>query len=587
MTATRFDFQQFFQRPNAVAVQIPGGEMFGLLKRSFDLPAQWAALVTRETGDQIVVSPGGGVERDSVRDVLCVRTSPFDLTLSEDGVMSRDGFHCTAKVHLRLRLLADRSEMISFAKSVVGSGRAITAATIERYLQTSVREGLFKAGSNYDACDLVSGAIAGKLAESLTKALQSACFAAGLVADGSPAIRFESSTFKEVQRAEEDAVRRQREQAAERRLQEAIEQSQQAHMEHLTSLLTQLHAKAADSPDVELADLIRTFGEHQRGELYEALFAAGSGRMTVRWLLVVAGDELLFFDPGDFDRPRRRLTVGGAAGPVRSVQMATGPDGEPLIYLGALRGVYEMRLDQVEPQRTYMVMESVPARGGFNSVVRAGDRILASHSEQGIHEWIADSDFDGKQLLADQTDGAKAVRGISFLNGDVYCSIDERVVAWRADDPSCTPTRILTGSRARITDVCPTGKGVFAGNRDGAVLHWPVGRTDRPDLLHAGRGDGVESVQQMAIGGIERIIFTDNTNYVYARVLGDTFTCRYEGAGQNLRRVEAGGGLLASMNELRDRIVLWQDARPERPLATLMIGALTGQTAQDACIVAV
>ena len=60
--AGKFDPQLFFQQADNVALHVAASELFSLLSRSLDLPPKWAALVTRETGDRVVVPVGGRVD---------------------------------------------------------------------------------------------------------------------------------------------------------------------------------------------------------------------------------------------------------------------------------------------------------------------------------------------------------------------------------------------------------------------------------------------------------------------------------------------------------------------------------------------
>ena len=53
-----FDPETFFRRPDAVAALVAAAEIFSLLKRSFDLPPAWAALLSRTAGDHAVEHRG-------------------------------------------------------------------------------------------------------------------------------------------------------------------------------------------------------------------------------------------------------------------------------------------------------------------------------------------------------------------------------------------------------------------------------------------------------------------------------------------------------------------------------------------------
>jgi hypothetical protein len=184
------------------------------------------------------------------------------------------------------------------------------------------------------------------------------------------------------------------------------------------------------------------------------------------------------------------------------------------------------------------------------------------------------------------TRGAKAVRDIEWSDDQLYCSIDDRVIAWPTEGAGERPTHILAGSSAVITAICPTETGVYAGNSNGDVLHWHAGRESEPELIHRGSQRPVESLWLLASHGVQRLIYTDTSHRIHARVLGDSFVCHYEAGGQTLRRVEVAPDVLVATTELRDRLVCFKPGEPARPVASIPLASLTGRTVQDACLLA-
>ena len=161
------------------------------------------------------------------------------------------------------------------------------------------------------------------------------------------------------------------------------------------------------------------------------------------------------------------------------------------------------------------------------------------------------------------------------------------MLAFDADQPTEGNVRVHAGSDALITAVCPTADGLYAGNAEGQVLYWPTAgesATARPRRIHGGNRRPAESVHLSSGGGMTRLFFTDTSPAVHARVIGDTFACRYEAGGQTLRRVEVAADLIVATNELRDRLILWSPARPASPTGTITIARQTGHTVQDVCL---
>ncbi|MCH9016986.1 MAG: hypothetical protein IIB89_04375 [Chloroflexi bacterium] len=184
MMADKFDLQSFLARPDGVAALMSASDLFGLLKRSFDLPASWAALVTRETGDHTVVQPGAVVSSDDADDVLFVRTSPIDVRLTEEGVATKDRFQCRVDVQLRLSIVPERSELQSFRGAILGSRRVTTAADIARYLEPAIRSALLRFAADREVADLVDAEATEPSSAVVADAIEGPCFTAGLTVDG-------------------------------------------------------------------------------------------------------------------------------------------------------------------------------------------------------------------------------------------------------------------------------------------------------------------------------------------------------------------------------------------------------------------
>jgi hypothetical protein len=585
MVEGKFHLEQFLGRPEAVAALVSASEVFSLLKRSLDLPAQWAALISKSTGDKQLVPSGELIKSEEADEILLTRTSSLEVAIEQDGLATADQFQCRASIRLQARLIEERSELASFQSTVLGSRRTATTDDLARHFQPALRSALAQFTGNIPVEKLVDGDEEEAARAAIVEALKGSCFTAGLMLESVPSVAFDSASFRKVRRAEEKAARSRGEHRAARELQQAIEQSQREHLDHVTGLLTRLRELATHSPDAELPELIRTFGEEQRGELYGALFKTQPTVRETEWLIVAAGEELLFFYPSDTDRPARRLSITGEAGPVRSVQRTIDAKGRRSLLLGAGMGVYEMSLEAGGPELTLLVAGTPEVRGGFNSVAKTSDTVHASHSELGIWRWRLNEAGPGQPVLASMTEQAKAVRGIQVFDDDAYCALDDRVLRWPASASHPAPEFIYTGSRSMISAVCPSDKGLFAGNSDGEVLHWAGNDRSRPQVLHAGSHRAVESLWFLPTQGVDRLILADTSLCAHARVLGDNFTCRYEAGGQTVRRVEVADDLLVATNDLRDRLFLWKPGEPGRPFATINIAAITRHSIQDVCLV--
>ncbi len=589
MVAGSLDVERFFRRSDAVAAVAAASELFGILRRSIDLPGGWTALATRRTGDLLVQAPGTALVDNGLSEVLFVRAMPVDVHCDVDGLASSDRFECSATVHLRVTPIAEKSELASLREAVLGSGRTLLATGLGRYLEPHVRTALESFAGGVAAAELVERFDRAAIERLLRTELQAPTFAAGLELPDVISIEFSSPAYSEARMAELEESRRRQRAESERQLAESRAASQRAHVEHLSGLLARLDELVVKSPSMKIGDLVRTFADAERGQLYQALFAASTPAVVTEWIVVAAGNELLYFDPRSTESPARRISLDSPAGGLRSVQLATLPDGLRVLLVGAGTGVHVVPVDAGTLLATCTVPQAGSVRGGFNSVALFGERILATHSELGLWVWNQHIVAAPVRLLESQTRAAKSVRDVQVYDGRIYLSVDDRVLVLSTDAAAGNEPLVLTGSSSAITALHATSAGVFAGTSEGQVLGWdmdPNGTIQpAPRILRGATRRPVESLARLEHGGVARIFYADSSPSVEARVIGDAFTCEYLASGQILRRASVAADCVVATVDGRDRLVCWKLNQPDRPSAVIPISRLTGRSIQDVCLI--
>ncbi len=583
MSPSKFDLGQFFSEVDAVAVVAPASDLFSLLSRTLKLPPNVTALVTRKAGDRALIAPGGELAGDDITEVMFIRTTPLELSFQRTGLTTQDNYLCQADVTFPICVVQERSEAESFRSDVLGSRRVVRLPAIVQYLDLEVGVVLSQFADEHDADGLVDGKYREAVAQVIREAVATPCFQGGLAVTGDVSVVFDSEGLRAVRAKEALTARRMDEHAAQQQLDAALSEARARHLGELETTLKRLQGLAAESPDAALPDLLRTFSEVERAKLYEALFESQALPPATRWLVVASGQELLFFAPESLGAPARRVPLEGAIGPLRSVQTATDPDGEHLLLAGAARGVYELGADSSAAATAYPTAAPDNVRGGVNSVALCGEALYATHSELGLLRWSRGQPESCTACCAGLTGAAKAVRNVHVAGGRVVFSVDDHIVSFAPDDEN--DRRIYTGSTSVITAVLVNEDDVFAGNADGQILHWPEGETSAPRVLHGGSRRPAETIALLTTGGVARLVYTDTTLAVFARVLGDTFTCRYQAGGQTLRRVEVAPDLIVATNDARDRLLIWRPNRTGQPIASIHVARLTKHSVQDVTLV--
>lgn len=587
MANPKFDFRQFAATTDTVAAAVPAEQVFGLLNRSLELPAGWAALAVGEHGDDLVVGAGGRVSSDGVRDVLFFRSTPLALKFQERDLASSDAYQCDATVMVTVAVVADRSDLISLRNVLMGSRRALRLGDLEQYLRWPVRQTLINFSEKHTADELADGAALDEFRAALKEALGRVCFSSGLAMQGMAQASISSAGLARTRAEEERAAIAEDVQEAREQLQSAFAAARSKHLTHLQEVLGKIEQIAGRATGVKVADLVRTFTEQDRAQIYETLWQLLPPRERTKWIVVAAGNELLYYDPVGGDRPVRRVTMPESAGMLRSITLERDETAGPSLLVGAHRGVHVIAPDGDAPVMSYLFDAMVgDVRGGVNGAALTRDRVFCTHSEVGLASWIRKDPLTMQRLLSSLTEGAKVVRHARVCDGHLWFSADDKVICAPLDDVDDAEKAVIRSvGRSFVSALQVTSAGVYAGTDDGRVLFWREGETGRPEQLATGRDEPVESVECRLLGGVDRVVFTDSSEGIKSRILGDTFQCLYEGAHTPVRRCEVAEDLLAGISGNRDKVFCWLPHAPAAPSTTLQVSRLTGRTVQDIALI--
>ena len=585
MSEPKFNLSDVTRDAEVVAAVATADEAFGLLNRSLDLPPYWAALVTSEQGEIQVCGPGSEVDGRHAEEVMLFRTSPLRLAYGFSQLDSQDGFACDVAAGLDVQVVVDGSELAAFRRHLVAGERRVVVDDVQAALQSPMREALARFVKSRSAADLVDTTDWSGLQGELEDVLQATLFKLGLRFEGLHGVSVESRSYRQVVRERSRLERERRQQDLRSQLRRAIGQAQDERLAHVRELLERARVLADESPQANLAEVLKTFDAAQRGELYEALWADDESKSFTRWLAVVCGSELLYFDPTAPEQPVRRTSLETAVGQLRSIAYHQSADDTPVLGVGAAGGALIVQAESGDVLCTYPAGPAVrrPVRGGFNSVALAGEFVLGAHSELGLWRWSVDEPDSGSQLLPETTAGAQTVRHVQFAGGRVFVAVDSRVYSIRAtsdQDPI-----VYDASGETITALLCDEPCLYAGTAGGSILCWLMDDPGSIETLQAGAGRAVESIGRLRTGGVERLLFTDTSTAVHAQVVGDVFRCRYEAGGQTIRRAEFAPDWIVGTNETRDRLFCWPTGKPASPPTVLPAAQLSGHSIQDVCLV--
>ncbi|MBI5764427.1 MAG: hypothetical protein HZA51_12970 [Planctomycetes bacterium] len=577
MISTAFNLDAFTRDESLVARLVPAADLFSLLTRQFVVPPSCVALVWGDASHPAFVRGGQSIDSGGVREVLFVKSMPIPVRFGDMVVASRDGFEFKAALNLSVQIVPERTELELFRKSFIGSRNSVDATALGSHVETAVRQALAIFANQNDAASLASTATQQSFNAVLAEHFQPIGFSTGLTLAGDIRATFQSPAFADFQRDQQAATRRAERVTEESKLRTIAAEARKQHLDDLAAILDRAQQTAKSSGGAGVIDLIRTFDVSRRGELYRGLMSLGANQCRTEAILVVAGQELLWFSPNGGEKPTRRDSLPSTLGPLRSIRI--GQRGEQgVLLVGARNGVFVLDPKVSAEPTSYSFTAPGTLRGGVNAACILGDSLYASHSEAGLIRWRLAEPTTSQLVLSESTRGAKAVRDVQPSgDGRLWFTVDSRVLGWRPDTEEAP---IVLYANATIHSLFVEGRDVYAGLDSGAIVHWDLRDTETANVLQSPGGDAVHSLVGLAGGGAPRLLSADKRTHLTLRVLGESYHAEYRWK-KPLRWAAGADDVIVAVDDLRDSLVLWRPDVPEEPTATIPVARAHGHAIQD------
>ncbi|MEK6642559.1 MAG: hypothetical protein AABZ08_01510 [Planctomycetota bacterium] len=577
MISTEFNLDAFIRDETAFARVVPAGDLFTRLTRQIVVPPSCAALVWGEAAQPSFFAGGRPIEAAGARDVLIVKAMPIQLEYEVSPLPSRDGFDYSASLRIAVQVVPDRTELEQLRRSLLGSRNRADAGDVRTHLDETIRRALSAFTKQHEAASLASPEHWRTFETVLSEQFQPIGFSSGLALESDIRVTFASTAYADRQRDQAVVTRREQQLAEESKLRTASAEARRLHLNELAALIERVQTATKAAPGTSVADVIRSFDVSRRGELYRGLMSLGTTVRRTESILIVAGQELLWFASNGGGNPTHRAALPMTLGPLRSVRLGE-HEGRRIILVGARQGVFVMTVDAPEAATPYAFTPLADLRGGVNSTAIHNGRLYATHSEAGLLGWPFGEPDAPNYCLEDMLRGAKAVRDVQATDdGRLWFTIDSRVCAWCPDSKEAP---LLFTAPAVIHSLLVTDTHVFTGLDNGAILRWDKQSPSMHDELQSPGGDAVHSLAFLSGGGIPRLLSADKRPHLTLRVLGDTYHAEYR-CKQPLRWGVAEEDVIVGVNDLRDQLILWRPDVPEEPLATIAVARTCGHTVQD------
>lgn len=577
---TRFELDNLTRDENLIAHIASPSELFSFLNRQIIVPPSCVAFVETNAGQPYVVSAGKPVESEGVRELLFVRTVPFEFGYEFADFESADGFRFAGRAELAIHVVTDRTELASFKRELLGSNRSVNIERLRRHCEAAVQSALARFLSTRPAEQLVSPDTWNEFDDVLTEAFKQVGFSSGLALGRDPRLTLKSTAFEE-SRSEARAaeIRMEREQEEARRRQDAAA-ARDRHLADLGAMLGKVKEMADATGALDVADVIKTFSADQRGQLYQGLLSMDTSAKATKQILVVAGSALVWFDPNKpGEIARKQKLPKDDIGALRSVRVVES-QGVQRILVGARNGVHVLD-SEGEILYTCILHNRPELRGGFNAATMVGTDIFASHSEVGLVRWRKEAPETAIHCLDHLTEGSHSVRDVQRDDaGRLWLGIDNIVVSW---NPKADDSDQAAGAPAEVTTLSVADGYAIAGLKNGAIVRWLAGDLKNMETLRRQTGSAVRSVKWISGGGVPRLLVGDGRSYLELMVLGDAYHGQYR-CLHEMRWGFAADDIVVGVNDPRDTYILWKKNAPEQPAAHVSVRRLTGRSIQDVAL---
>jgi hypothetical protein len=573
--------------PDILAWVVPAGRLFSWISRSIVVPAGWTALGTRKGQDPLLVGSGSLYDDNDTQDLLFIRSGPVRCVVDAADLRSADGYSFNGTIEIAVQVIEDPVELGAFRRTIIGSSEIFRRMDLQRHLQWELHKALADIAANHKAEDLLGRIDSVGVRKVVDARLGGMFLAGGLAIQGPVTAHFDSMAYREFRRQQANLESRNRHVAARTRIQEALAQAQKQRLSHIVGILEQLERAAESRTDLSVADLLRTFNDSERAEMYAALWHLAAPSRKTQQIAVVSGQDILLFAPDDLDRPARQLTLPHTLGPLRSITVDERSLEAQLLMVGARLGVFLVDIVTGEVADCLSASEldtSTELRGGVNAAAMSDQRVYATHSELGLLAWPRGM-FGGpvEKLLPEVTAVADTVRCARFAEGQLWFSVDEEV--WAQPEEGGTKPTLYPGARERVSAITFCGGVLYAGTECGQVLAWDVGDPESVRVVRGPSGNPVESLAVLDNGAVDHLLIADRGNALQAMAVEDNYIRRYESGSVPVRRAAVAEDIFVAMNDNRDRLIAWNPRDAARPSAVLIVPHLTGNTIQDLCII--
>ncbi|MFO0973620.1 MAG: hypothetical protein U1A27_09300 [Phycisphaerae bacterium] len=565
---------------DCIAARATSEQLFTLLNRRLTVPPAWGALVEAPDQPPRWLRAGETLERAGGSSVSFVRAGSWQTQHRLTGLRSADGFAFEAALTFDAAIVAGVAEATAFARKFLSRLPQCNLDQVRDFFQAEAQRALTELVAAQPAERLLSAEVTAALSTGLAQRLAPESYAVGI--EGAPWAELTLSS-PDWQQAASEAT-------AAAALTAAPERGAAAAAAAVDPGPRAGRTRADRCNDCSPpARPIRRRGSTAAIAALRGQLRAG-GPLAVCWrpvlarqtqfILVVAGDELVWIDPARADAPVRRVDLGGRAGPLRSVRVRHGQS--ITLLVGAATGVSEVSLDGTLGN-TATIQNAQPVRGGFNAAAVANGTLYATHSEFGLVGWRPGADAAPTVALAECTRGARTVRDVQRdAAGRIWLAVDRRIFAWRVDDDAAP---IALAAPAEVTTLSVGESLAVAGLADGQIVAWPIDARpgDSPQIVRSAAGSSVGSAELWTACGVDRVLVTDGRPMADLLVVGDAHRTEYA-AGEPLRWGWIADDWVVCVNDRRDRLLLWPTASPQPPPRVIPVGRWLNRSIQDVAL---
>lgn len=503
---------------------------------------------------------------------LELRSRPLRVRWTFDHLVTSDGHRIRCDFECSVRALEDPTEQKMLREVLLDGRGVLTGDEVAAHFQDTLRNAATGVFESTTASTGLSDQGRQAILDALKIAARPLAFSSGVEMLAPFSVNIESPTFQQ-----------QRLNDMQRTLAERHAVGQLEHFQRAAELLKQFHMIRESAPQLSAGHVLQQVNPADQGSLLQSLLLASARERPSTELWAAAGPKLVRIDSRSGSFRTQTINLPVQLGPIRSITLARLSDGRALL-VGARSGFAPIRPDgSIEPGIYHD--PDIASDLGFNRVIYVPEwtAYVGCHGDGGIVHWAQSNPQKPVFAIRTQTllasyPGSASPRNLQGVaGGRIIFSLGSRLLGMDADHNLFS---IETPSGAEIVAILPDGVSrLLVVHADGVMCAIDAGALQVVGEHRVAAC--VRTAGTLPWLGTTRLLLASDDGPIQCVGIDDPIVTQYISPYPGGKIVAGSHELVAAVSSDRQRLVIWNTWDGRRPIADLLMTALTRHRVAD------